>query len=42
MVRGSVLSVIGDILSALIGTFVTALGVVIASHIFLAIGHPVR
>jgi hypothetical protein len=39
MVRGSAL---GDIFSALIGTFVTALSVVIASHIFLAFGRTVR
>jgi hypothetical protein len=42
MVRGSMLFVIGEILSALIGTFVTALGVVIAAPIFLTIGRTAR
>jgi hypothetical protein len=42
MVRGSMLFVIGDIISALIGTLVMALGVVVASHVYLAIGRTVR
>jgi hypothetical protein len=42
MVRGSVPFVIGDITSALNGTFMETLGVVIASHVYLAIGRTVR
>jgi hypothetical protein len=42
MVRGSVPFVIGDIVSALIGTLIMALGVVLASHVYLTIGRRVR
>jgi hypothetical protein len=42
MVRGSVPFVIGDIVSALNATFMETLGVVIASHVYLAIGRTVR
>jgi hypothetical protein len=42
MVHGSVLYVIGEIISALTGTFFMALSVVIASHVYLAIGRTVR
>jgi hypothetical protein len=41
MTRGSVLFVVGDVLSALMGTFVMAISVVIASHVYLAIGRTV-
>jgi hypothetical protein len=42
MTRGSVPFVIGDVLGALMGTFIMAISVVIASHIYLAIGRTVR
>ena len=42
MVRGSALSVVYGVFSAVLGTIVEALGVVIASHIYLAIGRKVR
>jgi hypothetical protein len=42
MVPGSPLFVIGEIIGALTNTFFTALSVVIASHVYLAIGRTVR
>jgi hypothetical protein len=42
MVRGSVPFVIGDVISAFNGTFAETIGVVIASHVYLAIGRTVR
>ena len=42
MVRGSTLSVVYSMFGAVFGTIVEALGVIIASHIFLAIGRKVR
>jgi hypothetical protein len=42
MIPSSVPFVIGDVVSALMGTFVETLGVVIASHVYMAIGRTVR
>lgn len=42
MVRGSVLYVIQDVISAIMAVVVEAIGVVIASHAYLAIGRKVR
>jgi len=42
MVRGSALSVISIVFGAVLGTLVEALGVIVASHIYLAIGRRVR
>jgi hypothetical protein len=41
-VRGSVQFVIGDVTTAVMATLVQVLGVVVASHIYLAIGRTVR
>jgi hypothetical protein len=42
MTPGSVPFVIGHVVSALMGTFVETLGVIIASHVYMAIGRTVR
>ena len=42
MVRGSTLSVVFNVFGAVFGTVVEALGDIIASHIYLAIGRKVR
>jgi hypothetical protein len=42
MAPSSPLSVVGVIVSAVFGTVVEALGIVVASHIYLAIGRKVR
>jgi len=42
IVRGSALYVIADVTGSIMGALVEAIGVVIASHVFLAIGHKVR
>jgi len=42
MVHGSALSIVYSMISGVLGTVVEALGVVIASHIYLAIGRKVR
>jgi len=42
MVRGSALYVVADVIQSIMAVLVEAVGVVIASHVFLAIGRKVR